>query len=153
MSSDDFVTYLDKEHPCRIPNGWDHYLDQIKKIVAVTLQTATENAEISKSNCFEFFGFDFVIDESMKCWLIEANMSPACAERSPWLIDMLDDMAEGMLSIVEKKMLLSGHYIGNLQTKAEELKTTNVVASTNWVKVYDSREKMPKKSGLLYSSP
>ena len=35
----------------------------------------------NKSNSFELFGFDFVIDENLKCWLIEANMSPACANR------------------------------------------------------------------------
>jgi len=43
----------------------------------------------------------------MNCWLIEANMSPACAERTPWLTDMLDDMAEGLLSIIEKKVVSS----------------------------------------------
>ena len=35
----------------------------------------------NKANSFELFGFDFVIDEDLKCWLIEANMSPACATR------------------------------------------------------------------------
>ena len=35
----------------------------------------------NKPNSFELFGFDFMIDENLKCWLIEANMSPACAHR------------------------------------------------------------------------
>lgn len=35
----------------------------------------------NRPNCFELYGFDFVIDQNLKCWLIEANMSPACANR------------------------------------------------------------------------
>ena len=34
-----------------------------------------------KKQFFEFFGFDFTMDKDLKLWLIEVNMSPACAER------------------------------------------------------------------------
>jgi len=33
-------------------------------------------------------------------------MSPACAERTEWLTEMLDDMGDGLLSIIEKKIVL-----------------------------------------------
>lgn len=79
----------------------------------------------NKPNCFELFGFDFVIDRKFKCWLIEANMSPACAERTPWLTEALDDMADGMLSIVEKKILMHGSFNGELGKKAEDYITGN----------------------------
>lgn len=56
-----------------------------------------------KPNSFELFGFDFVIDQNLKCWLIEANMSPACAIRKgqQWLQDMTDQMGDGMLNLIE----------------------------------------------------
>jgi hypothetical protein len=37
-------------------------------------------------------------------------MSPACAERTPWLTDMLDDMADGMTAIIEKKVINSNQF-------------------------------------------
>lgn len=60
-----------------------------------------------RANSFELFGLDFVIDQNLKCWLIEANMSPACAHRKgqQWLTDMADDMSDGMVNIIEHKIL------------------------------------------------
>ena len=54
----------------------------------------------NRPNSFELYGFDFVVDADLKLWLIEVNMSPACAERQPWLIDMLDDMATGVVQMI-----------------------------------------------------
>ena len=50
------------------------------KIVNTTLTTMADVIENSL-NSFELYGFDFVVDKDLKLWLIEVNMSPACAER------------------------------------------------------------------------
>ena len=36
----------------------------------------------------------------MRPWLLEVNLSPACAERTPWLTAMLDEMMEGLVKVV-----------------------------------------------------
>lgn len=50
-----------------------------------------------RSNCFEIYGFDIIIDESLNPWLIEVNLSPACNERTEWLTKMCDDMSLDLL--------------------------------------------------------
>lgn len=47
-------------------------------------------------------------------------MSPACAERTPWLTDMLEDMSDGMVQVIEKKVLKANDFSGELGKLAEE---------------------------------
>jgi len=46
--------------------------------------------------CFELFGYDFIIDEKFKVWLIEVNTNPCLEESSKilqsYLPRMIDDM-------------------------------------------------------------
>lgn len=72
MSTEEFIGRLGDEV------SWDsHFLPQITKIVQSVFERLDEFE--SAKNSFELFGFDFVVDEELKCWLLEANMSPACA--------------------------------------------------------------------------
>jgi tubulin monoglycylase TTLL3/8 len=53
------------------------------------------------------YGFDIVLDDKMHPWIIEINLSPACAEREEWLKKMLDDSALDLLNHLQNKVLVS----------------------------------------------
>lgn len=38
---------------------------------------------------FQLFGFDFMVDEDFKVWLIEINGAPACAQWVPLSLSVL----------------------------------------------------------------
>jgi len=48
----------------------------MKHIVIKSLQSAQELSDAPK-NGFELYGYDFMIDENNKTWLIEINSSPS----------------------------------------------------------------------------
>jgi hypothetical protein len=53
-----------------------------------------------KSNCFELFGYDILIDEDLRPWLMEINLTPSLAVESP--IDMMikSNLIANMLSLI-----------------------------------------------------
>ena len=119
-------------------------LPKVKDIVYKTLKALTDSQySDNKSNCFEIYGFDFLLDEMYNMWVIEVNLSPACNERATWLTKMLDDMAFGLTDWLERRILMNAQvhienfndelmrkrkkYLG-MKSKLESLKTLNIEA-------------------------
>jgi len=103
--------------------NWDiHIKPEIINIILETLHHVSPELE-QKTGCFELYGFDLLLDERCKPWLLEVNLSPACAERTPWLVDMLNKMAIGMLELVLPLQFLERHkenYQINTETEIED---------------------------------
>jgi len=50
---------------------------RIEKIIILTLLPLGEHVPKTDAKCFELYGFDVLLDEALKPWLIEVNFSPS----------------------------------------------------------------------------
>lgn len=73
-------------------------LPSVKKIVVDTLRSA-EGQIVQRADSFELFGFDLMVDEAMKVWLLEVNLSPGCEGRTPFLEQMLERMSHRLIEV------------------------------------------------------
>eukprot|EP00931_Biecheleriopsis_adriatica_P048095 TRINITY_DN2777_c0_g1_i2.p1 TRINITY_DN2777_c0_g1~~TRINITY_DN2777_c0_g1_i2.p1 ORF type:complete len:1128 (+),score=264.36 TRINITY_DN2777_c0_g1_i2:54-3437(+) len=73
-------------------------LPQLSRIVVEALRSA-EGSLTPRKESFELFGFDLMVDEAFKLWLLEVNLSPGCEGRTPFLERMLDRMSHRMIEV------------------------------------------------------
>jgi len=57
-----------------------------------------------RPNCFELFGFDFMLDSDLKCWMIEVNTNPCLEESSPLLSCLLPRMIDDLFKLTLDKV-------------------------------------------------
>ena len=53
-----------------------------------------------RKHCFELFGYDFLIDEDFRVWLIEVNTNPYFGVANEYIADLLPKMIDDMTRIV-----------------------------------------------------
>lgn len=77
----DFEKYLEQNYPEDNEAGkgcfYTHIYPQIKKLVRDSfLATSGKINPNNRFNCFELYGYDFMITEDYKVYLIEVNTNP-----------------------------------------------------------------------------
>lgn len=99
LSYKEFQRYLDMKHPEQ--NFSQRILPKIKILVKDTILASY--LQINKNrrmNCFEVFGYDFMIDSEFKPWLIEVNTNPCLELASLTLRILIPAMLENALKLV-----------------------------------------------------
>ena len=88
ISFDTFQKELDREKGGKINFKRDIF-PKIIRIIGITAHIAKNKINgFNRKNCFEIFGYDFILDEDYNPFLLEINTNPGFEESSP-LIEML----------------------------------------------------------------
>mmetsp|Transcript_61432 Transcript_61432/g.143855 ORF Transcript_61432/g.143855 Transcript_61432/m.143855 type:complete len:894 (-) Transcript_61432:22-2703(-) len=69
-----------------VKDMWSRIMDLIVKTllgVEPVISASTKEACIHEHSCFELYGFDVLVDENLKPWLLEVNLSPSMQADSP----------------------------------------------------------------------
>jgi hypothetical protein len=101
VSFEDFQDFLTKEYP----GTGNNFLREsiwmnIKEIIEISMRAVKNkiNAHCRK-NCFEIFGYDFILDEDFNVYLIEINTNPGLEESSPLIKELVPRMLDDALRI------------------------------------------------------
>jgi len=92
-----FQEYLKKLH------GRDVFEEIIKPKMKQCVVWALESAQdmiSNRKNCFELYGYDFMVDEDFNVWLIEINLSPAMDYSTPVTKRLVKMVSEDVVKVV-----------------------------------------------------
>ena len=80
---------------------------EIQMIILRSL-LAVQQVMINDKHCFELYGYDVIIDQDLKPWLLEVNASPSLTANTKEDYMMKTEMLHGMIDIVDMEGILRG---------------------------------------------
>ena len=81
---------------------WEMQMVILRSLLAVS------HVMINDRHCFEMYGYDLLIDEDLKPWLVEVNASPSLSANTREDFLMKTEMLHGMVDVVDMDQVLSG---------------------------------------------
>ncbi|KAK0078300.1 hypothetical protein PV325_002714 [Microctonus aethiopoides] len=132
-------SYLEKEG-VNTKKIWSSIKDiVIKTMIAVEspINTLTRTNTTSKYSCYELFGVDILLDENLKPWLLEVNISPSLQSSSALDIAVKGPMMRNIFNMVgyripkklterEEKILMKKY---NLNSICQDIKIEHTALS------------------------
>ncbi|KAJ3327713.1 putative tubulin polyglutamylase ttll2 [Blyttiomyces sp. JEL0837] len=79
---------------------FDKIWAKVKAIIILTLLPVALEVKPSLHGCFEMYGFDILIDDMLRPWLLEVNLSPALSVDADVDIDVKKPLLEDIVSLV-----------------------------------------------------
>ena len=103
ISYQDFRNFLKEEN---IPSeNFEKMINQMKYLVEISFKSVS--GKLLKTNpvlCFEIFGYDFIIDNDFKPWILEINNNPGLAISSPVIKKLVPRMLDDAFRLTIDKI-------------------------------------------------
>jgi hypothetical protein len=101
LSFEAFQQYLNDKFPQFSLDVDKHFVRRIKDLIVDSYLSAKKAIQSSKRrSAFELLGFDFLVDEDFRVWLLEVNTNPYLGIPNDFIADLLPKMIDDMLKIV-----------------------------------------------------
>ena len=97
-------TYLTAKHG---HERVEELMSAIDELVIYSLKSV-QKVIINDKHCFELYGYDIMLDESMKPWLLEVNASPSLTASSPVDYELKYRLLDDMLNVIDMENKLTG---------------------------------------------
>ena len=92
-----YILYFDD----KINDIWKQIEDIIIKSLITVAKENYQEISINKNNSlFELYGYDILIDESFRAWLIEVNINPSLHCTSPLDLSIKTDLVSDIFNII-----------------------------------------------------
>ena len=100
LSYSDFQKYLDSHHKDLSINFVRDIVPQIRKLVMDSMKAVYTKIDPNKRhNTFEIYGYDFMLDENFKLYMIEANTNPCLDQCCPLLTRLIPNMVDNAFRV------------------------------------------------------
>jgi len=100
ISFESFQNYLNLEYPNLGIDVEKHIVPRMKDLIIDCFLSVKDEINPSKrKNCFELLGFDFLIDEDFRTWLIEVNVNPYLGIPNKFIEGLLPKMLNDLCEI------------------------------------------------------
>ena len=129
MSYYDFQRVIDNDYSDKHVNFHRDILPQIKRLVADSFESVFSLIDPKgHHSSFELFGFDFMMDENFKVYIIEINTNPCLSTPCPLLTRIISSVIDQTFRITIDPIFEPG----------ENAKKSPDLNKLNWELVYDS---------------
>ena len=89
------------------PARTDQLFREIEEVVIYSL-LAVQKVMINDKHCFEMYGYDVMIDDNLKPWLIEVNASPSVTADTPTDYELKFGLLDDVWTIIDVENKLGG---------------------------------------------
>ena len=132
ISYDEFQEELDKTNTGK--NFFKDIYPKIVYIIRLAVGSGKSNLNhLNRTNCFEIFGCDFILDQKFKPYLLEINLNPGLEISSPLISKLVPRMVDDAL-----KLTIDAKYYKNKEE-----------SSKYHVDGYDDNENMWEKFNVI----